>query len=151
MILMLTQDLVELLAMLELAGKTRRGKRTRELHTSRADDVLGHHDENQKARTKAMVCHDHCHLSGLKPEASKWFAAALVFFFIRQSSQRVTYDIQISTSSMFVLATTWQQLGNLLATICWNVILALPYTMLSELVPTHLPFQKGSFLGSLSG
>ena len=71
MILMLTHDLVELLAMLELAGKTRRGKRTRELHTGRADDVLGHHDENQKARTKAMVCHDHCHLSGLKPEASK--------------------------------------------------------------------------------
>ena len=42
---MLTHDLVELLAMLELAGKTRRGKRTRELHTGRADDVLGHHDE----------------------------------------------------------------------------------------------------------
>ena len=40
----MTHDLVELLAMLELAGKTRRGKRTRELHTRRADDVLGHHD-----------------------------------------------------------------------------------------------------------
>ena len=47
MILMLTHDLVELLAMLELAGKTRRGKRTRELHTRRADDVLGHHEENE--------------------------------------------------------------------------------------------------------
>ena len=46
MILMLTHNLVELLAMLELAGKTRRGKRTRKLHTGRADDVLGHHDEN---------------------------------------------------------------------------------------------------------